>query len=424
MKVAVCDWLRKCEHWLHAKPLCKQGAMRWYELRATGVTASEIATVVGLNPFEQPMELFRKKRERYLVVTDKTRKRKDIVVEEDEPLHLRLGRALESLVVDEFEKRYGQVIHRGGYLFRHKTLKHLLATPDAIVGPGTLLECKTCARWAEQKWGDEGTDHIPPAYMCQVQYQMGVMGADSCWVAVFFRHSDEFQFYKIDRNQVLIARLFAAANQFWEQVRSGNAPAIDWTHRTTPEVVKDLSVKTTQGMTVLARGWDREWDEYQALGELESALKKRREFLRLRVMHAIGEHGGGVLPDGRTLVKKVVERAGYEVAASSYVTLKEAKTAIECPVIGEVPYVAIDDKKQPARIGFTEPDRVGQLSEAVRDGASEAPDSGAVHANRPDVPDQNAEAGGMHTSLGDAVPVEPVADGTGAGRAECSPDPV
>ena len=55
-------WLKDCEMWLEAKPLCSQDSTRWHDLRSQGITASEIATVVGLNPFEQPLELFKRKR--------------------------------------------------------------------------------------------------------------------------------------------------------------------------------------------------------------------------------------------------------------------------------------------------------------------------------------------------------------------------
>lgn len=405
-------WLKDCEMWLEAKPLCSQDSTRWHDLRAQGITASEIATVVGLNPFEQPLELF--KRKRAAVAPAWNEKRPEPSNEADDPLHLKLGRMLEPLVMDEYEKRYGPMIRRGGYLFRHKVYRFLLATPDAIAGFKTLLECKTCARWAEEKWGDETTDQIPPAYMCQVQHQMGVMGADKCWVAVFFRHSDEFQFYEIHRSQKLIDRLFAAAHMFWQQVLANTPPDIDWMHGSTPQVVRELTEAAKPELTNLGPGWEAEWDEYQVLGKAETAIKKRREFLKLRVLHAIGEHGGGVLSDGRKLLKKEVHRAGFTVAPSKYPILRQSDAAIEYPVIGETRYVAIDAKKQPARIGLAEPDHVGEVQEPVRNGATEAHDRGPVHADHADVPHQDAEAGGMHPTVSDAVPVELVPDGAGA----------
>lgn len=415
-------WLKDCEMWLEAKPLCSQDSTRWHDLRSQGITASEIATLFGLNPFEQPLELF--KRKRAAVAPAWNEKKPEPPNEADDPLHLKLGRMLEPLVMDEYEKRNGPLIHRGGYLFRHKAYKFLLATPDAIAGFKVLLECKTAARWTEQKWGDETTDQIPPAYMCQVQHQMGVMGADKCWVAVFFRHSDEFRFYEIQRSQKLIDRLFAAAHMFWQQVLANTPPDIDWMHGSTPQVVRELSAPVKKELVALGPGWEQEWDEYQALGKVESAVKKRREFLKLRVQHAIGEAAGGLLSDGRKVWKKEVERSGFTVAPTKYISLWQSDDATDFPLIGEVPYVAIDQAKQPARLGFTEPDQVRVVQEPVRDGAAEAPDGGAVHADRPDVPHQDTQAGGMHAAVGDAMPAEPVADGAGAGWPECSPDPV
>jgi putative phage-type endonuclease len=385
-------WHREVTRWSDATPICAPGGKRWMEARERGITASEIAIAAGLSEWEQPLSLWTRKREAYLRNKNRSAFDTVTVVPEDVPLHIELGNILEPLIKAEFEKRYGKLLVKKPWLFRMKGRSHCLCTPDAVVTDFVLLECKTVAKWTANQWGEDGTEKIPLPYMCQVQYQMAVMGAKECWVVAFMRHSDEFRFYSIPRSQPIIDRLIALADEFWHKVTHGLAPEIDWTHHTTANLISsfnsNLIVKKAMS---LAPGWDDEWNEYLKLGEVERLIKKRREFLKARVTHAIGDAEAGVLPDGRIVKRNKIVKDAYQVKASSYVTLTTSKPdSVPVNVEGTVPYVAVIETKQPARIelgeadakriGFdggqerpAEPGEVGSVQEPVRDGAAEAP---------------------------------------------------
>lgn len=333
--------------WSQAIPVCRPHTKQWYNERDRGIGASEIAAAVGISDWEQPLSVWQRKR---AALGRKVRGATK------ETLAMKIGTALEDTIKAEFVATHGPLQCKTPFMYRAWDGSYLFATPDGIVEDKVLLECKTCGQWGEDKWGDSHTDIIPKEYYAQVQYQMGVMGADACWVAVLFKRLDEVRYYRIERNQQIITRLFFAAERFWDMVTAGTEPPVDWAHRTTPDVVRELTTTVETSVCELADGWASEWDEYQELGKIEAAVKERREYLKSRVMYAIGDFGGGVLPDGRFIARKVIQRDGYTVQPSSYVRLSTKKNANGNQITGRVEYVAVEDAKQPKRIGFTEPD--------------------------------------------------------------------
>lgn len=384
--------------------------------RERGITASEIAVAAGLSEWEQPLSLWTRKREAYLRNKNRSAFDTVAVVPEDVPLHIELGNVLEPLIKTEFERRYGKLLVRKPWLFRMKGRSHCLCTPDAVAADYVLLECKTVAKWTANQWGEDGSDKIPLQYMCQVQYQMGVMNAKECWVAAFMRHTDEFRFYSIPRSQPIIDRLIALADEFWHKVTHGITPEIDWTHRTTTDLVTSFNREIIESKAVsLAPGWDAEWDEYIRLGEMKRLIEKRRDFLKARMTHAIGDAQAAVLPDGRIVKRTLVTKEGHEVKPTSYITLTTKQpNSVPVNIEGTVPYVAVIETKQPARIELGEADfqRLGE--EAVRGGTAEDGASGDVCSGGHDVHQQDAQAAQLHASLSHVEPADAGAVGPAA----------
>ena len=159
----------------------------WLEARRQGITASEIAIVMGLAPAEWPsaFSLYHQKLG-------------DLPAAEDS-LSLRVGRHFESLVCELFAERYPglDVYGDGRMLYAHPGRPWQRATPDRLLyesprvlhlradedvvctcivsEPVAVLEAKTSATY--DGWGDDGTDEIPVHYRCQALWQMDVMGA-------------------------------------------------------------------------------------------------------------------------------------------------------------------------------------------------------------------------------------------------------
>lgn len=213
----------------------------WLAGRRQGVTASEIAVLMGLSPWDSPYALYH-------------RKRGDLP-EQEENAAMGLGKHMESYVAGEFDRDHPYLIVRGDgrSLYAHPERPWQMATPDRLVyeaelcgacdaglpmgctceqehgDPLAVLECKIDG--GSDGWGEEGTDEIPVHYRCQVLWQMDVMGVETGFVACLLWHRRQVRVYEITKDAAAIADLFLMveeARSFLECVERGIEPDVDW----------------------------------------------------------------------------------------------------------------------------------------------------------------------------------------------------
>jgi putative phage-type endonuclease len=274
----------------------------WLEARRQGITASEIAIVMGLSPYSSPYALY-------------WRKRGDLPAEEDKAVFER-GHVLEPYIAMKFEKRHPEFRAEGDgrSLYAHQERPWQLATPDRLlfecqpssyVGnqPLAVLEAKTDA--GEDTWGDEGTDEIPVHYRCQVLWQMDVMGVTTGYVACLLMRQWKIRVYELTMDGQArddLELMDREARRFLQRIDRGDPPEVDWRpatgqalRRLHPSVVdKDMPVR--RSLATSYRAAVRRYDE----------AKQRKALLSNRVLEAIG--------DGR---RAVDERTGEPIATRS-----------------------------------------------------------------------------------------------------------
>lgn len=139
----------------------------WLELRKTGIGSSEVATIVGLNPWETPYQLWRRK--------------VGIDAPKEENFAMKAGHYLEDAVSRFWADETGrEIIKRsaGDWLIRDNERPYLQVSPDRtywLTGEKRndsnkgILECKTTQMSVD-------ADDLPKHWFCQVQYQLGVAG--------------------------------------------------------------------------------------------------------------------------------------------------------------------------------------------------------------------------------------------------------
>ena len=139
----------------------------WLKYRESGIGSSEVATIVGLNPWETPYQLWRRK-----VGLDAPKQ---------ENFAMKAGHYLEDAVSLFWQDETGQQVIKssaGDWLIRDDERPYLQVSPDRTYWLADMphsnenkgiLEIKTT-----QKSIDE--DDIPKHWFCQVQYQLGVAG--------------------------------------------------------------------------------------------------------------------------------------------------------------------------------------------------------------------------------------------------------
>ena len=100
-----------------------------------------------------------------------------------------LGHLVEAPVIAYLLDKYALTVNadaKGTYVDEQRGL---VFNPDAIAadrdGRTVLLEAKSTAdRSAEDGWGRAGSAQIPLTYAAQVQYGMGLLGIDVCYLGV------------------------------------------------------------------------------------------------------------------------------------------------------------------------------------------------------------------------------------------------
>lgn len=302
----------------------------WFEARKTALGASEIAAAAGLSIYQTPYELY-------------LRKRGELPPIEDNDA-MRLGRKLEPVVKSEFIERTGIVlIDDLPPMYRHDKFDEIVATPDGIISPDELLECKT-ANWRMRKfWGEEQTDAVPDQYLCQAAAQMAVMNAAKCHVAVLF-DGQTLRLYEVLRNDELITLLIEAGLDLMERVRDARAPDPVWEHPTTHKILQIICRSTEDTKILLSQESQLLWNRRESIAEQIKALEAEQEGIMNRVNFEIGSHYAGVLDDGRMIKRidiapKFIE--GYDRAGYSYLrAVKNDKgRTVECEGGLEIPLI-------------------------------------------------------------------------------------
>ncbi len=255
----------------------------WHEARRRGITASEIAVLMGLSPWSSPFALYH-------------RKTGDLPEQEDTTA-LSLGRYLEQWVADAFARQTGLYpVGDGRMLFAHPDRPWQMATPDRLLWespavysstatPLALLECKTSASYDE--WGDDGTDQIPVHYRAQVLWQMDVMGVTAGYVACLFLHSRKLRVYELTMDTLARSDLYLMreeAEMFLTRIRNRIPPEVDWRPATTGALkrlhpsVRDADVEVRR-MPVI---------QYQAACKAYKAAEQRKKLAENRLRELLG----------------------------------------------------------------------------------------------------------------------------------------
>lgn len=135
------------------------------DMRRTGIGASEVAAILGLDPWRTPADILALKL--------------DSRLELKETPEMRWGSVAEPYVAMDYEERYGVRLIGPLETIRHPQEPTLLATVDRMHHDhSTIVECKTHGSRAASAWGPDGTDTAPIHYVIQVIAQAIVIGGD------------------------------------------------------------------------------------------------------------------------------------------------------------------------------------------------------------------------------------------------------
>lgn len=176
--------------------------------RRSGIGGSDVGIIMGVNPWRTPYDLW----------LDKTGNAEPT----EETQYQHFGQMLEQVIADEFAERNQVKVQRRNNMFR-KIGTPLVANIDRYIIGGGILECKTCDKWAADKFGEDGTDEVPETYLLQVQHYMYVTGIHAAFLAVLIG-GNEYRQYEIPYNAELAEFCARKCCEWWETYINGNTP--------------------------------------------------------------------------------------------------------------------------------------------------------------------------------------------------------
>lgn len=259
----------------------------WLELRKTGIGSSEVATIVGLNPWETPYQLWRRKL--------------GIDAPKEENFAMRAGHYLEDAVSHFWADETGrEIIKRsaGDWIIRDNDRPFLQVSPDRtywLTGEKRnddnkgILECKTTQLTID-------ADDLPKHWFCQVQYQLGVARLEHgslAWLCC----GREFGYKDIDLVPDFYGWLVEEVERFWRDNILGK-------QEPSAVSVKDVLLKYnrhTDGKIIEVSS--EIFDACSSLREIKKQIKgleTTQAELEERIKMAFGD-AEGISFDGQTL---------------------------------------------------------------------------------------------------------------------------
>lgn len=186
----------------------------WLQHRSFGIGSSEVATIVGLNPWESKYQLWRRK--------------KGLDPAKEETFAMKAGHYLEDAVSRFWEDETGNHVIKssaGDWIAVDTQSPWLRVSPDRTYFLGRkrltcnkgILECKTTQMSIDP-------DDVPKHWFCQLQYQMGVMGMQHgalAWLCA----GREFGYKEYAFKPQFFEWLRAEVDEFWQKnIVNGEEP--------------------------------------------------------------------------------------------------------------------------------------------------------------------------------------------------------
>ena len=271
------------------------GSPEWVEQRRFLVGGSEVASVLGISPWESPFSLWHRKAGAL--------EHQDLTG--SAPVYW--GTVLEPVVRDEWLLRHADT-HGCPELGVTVAEGPGIVSPDAVVrradGPREVLEVKTAAY--PDGWGPTGGDQIPIHYRCQLQWYLGILGLTTGHVAVLIGGND-FREYVIPFDPDDYALMLDAATVFVASLEAGERPGLDSAQATQGAVRKlhpdidrgnhvDLDAALADALVTSKRDLD--------------AAKAAHRYYSTQVLDAMGDAQHARHPDGHRVAYRAARDGG------------------------------------------------------------------------------------------------------------------
>jgi putative phage-type endonuclease len=313
------------------------------ETRKKGISATDVAAILGLNPYRRPINVW----------LDKTQP-----VQDEEPnQRLELGHVFEKHIADYYAHRHApdgkwRRLYAPKTTLVHPNIEWVLATPDRFVfeipipdGDGHLprglkqlatdgkashlAEIKLVGPYTVKDWISDRevemdeADRIPMYVFCQCQWQLLVTGYQRVDVPALLGGT-HFSVFEIARDQKFIDDAMTICSDFRKKyILTGAEPPPDGSAKYTDYMRNKYPGQANAKMLPAPEFVEEMVREYQALGSQIKECKSKQDELSQMIKTAIGDSDGiegdwgkatWRLGNGRVDFKKLVSDLGISQA--------------------------------------------------------------------------------------------------------------
>ena len=265
---------------------------QWLTARRAGISASDVSTALGFNPYQTPWELW----------AEKTGARRP---DTSSNHAAQLGHDLEPWLLDMTARELNLPVTRTEYrLYAHPEYPWRMASPDGITAGGDLVEGKTAGLIRGFGTPDGWTeDSVPLGYHLQACWQMHVMDTPVVHMPALISGMG-FRLYRLDRDLTVETDLVTqVADWHARHIIGGEEPELG--HSDTAAIMRRWP-EPTEGVIPLDDTDAHEiWMTYKQAHEAEQAASavKRNAANALKLLlqhHEAGTIDGTLIATWKT----------------------------------------------------------------------------------------------------------------------------
>ena len=287
----------------------------WLKYRESGIGSSEVGTILGLNPFETPYQLWRRK--------------KGLDAPKQENFAMKAGHYLEDAVSLFYRDETGKEIIKasaGDWLIVNNDREYLRVSPDRTFWiPGRtksdhkkgILECKTTQMEVD-------ADKLPQNWFAQLKYQLGVAELEQGALA-WLTMGREFGYRDIMFDKEFFGWMVEEVDKFWTDNIIGNQEPplynVDDVVRKYPKNISGKTVEADEKLVDICR-------ELKEIKDEVGGLDSRKKELESAIKMALGDAEALVAPGGSSAKPTIL--ATWKAAKDS-TKFNEKKFAAEKP---------------------------------------------------------------------------------------------
>ncbi|MFT9495926.1 YqaJ viral recombinase family protein [Anaerosolibacter sp.] len=298
---------------------------QWLEQRRKGIGGSDVAAILGLNPYKGPLGVYIDKIEGSSFEGN---------------IHTEFGNWMEPHIRTEFPNRFERFERAKVYaveyphVLQHSEMDYLVANIDGLVwheedytitldndtaevlhikaGDHGILEIKTASEMQWKEWKD---DKLPDSYYFQCQHYMSVTGLKYSVIVALVGKRLLWKY--IPRNDEVISIMTDRCREFWENHIIPKCPPAPIGLENDTSILKAMYGEESKGKIIELHHFQEDRNRYKDLSKQIKALEQEQEAIKQRIMSEMGDAEVAMI--GKNTAKwRMISKSGYTVEPKTY----------------------------------------------------------------------------------------------------------